>query len=292
MLDICQPLRDLGFEVIEIEPNEQITLPGSSVKVRITPTYGDDTLMVIEDGSEVCLNLNDALHSAPSHVQDVHCQRLIKQYRRIDYMFCGYGVASHFPNCYRIPGKDLESTAAQRQAYFNRQWVKLVDKLKPIYAFPFAADVVLLQEELQWVNQATHNTERPTDVFQARFPTSSVKVVDIAPGFQIENGRIVADVVRTPLSLETLKVEMAEAMQRANRSESQGGQWIQRVQDRMSARLNERRAYLAGFVGDYRLQIGTHNGDEACLVLVKQGSELRSRPCKISPTRMNAGDVG
>src|SRR5690606_38550044 len=95
---------------------------GRGVRARIMPTHGGDSLMAIADGEEVCLNLNDALHSAPREVQARFVELLRRYYPRIDYLFCGYGVASHFPNCYRIPGKDREATAVARQQHFNAEW--------------------------------------------------------------------------------------------------------------------------------------------------------------------------
>lgn len=154
-------LRDLGFSVIEISGDEEVSIgPRKDVRCRIIRTHGDDSLIAIDDGERVCININDALHSAPHAVQDAHAEKLKRYYPRIDYVLCGYGTASHFPNCYVIPGKDDEATARQRRRYFNREWVRVVHALNPRWAFPFAADVVLLEEPLFWTNVAVHNGER------------------------------------------------------------------------------------------------------------------------------------
>jgi hypothetical protein len=166
-LDLTAPLRRLGFQVIEVAPDSELELECGS-KIRIMPTHGGDTLFAIDDGKEVCLNLNDALHSAPRETQDKFVELLRQLYPRIDYVFCGYGTASHFPNCYVIPGKDQEKTAIKRQVHFNRQWARLIHQLKPRYAFPFAADVVFYEKDLFWLNAAIHNGERATETFSVR----------------------------------------------------------------------------------------------------------------------------
>lgn len=273
-LDFSPALRNMGFEVIEIAPNTDFVLPGTSIKVQIVPTHGSDTLMSIDDGQEVCLNLNDALHSARKDLQIDHCNRLRQRFSKINYMFCGYGVASHFPNCYRIPGKDAAATAARRQSYFNHQWVELANLLQPDFAFPFAADVAFLQEELLWANEATHNPERPTDLFRAQNPHSKTTVEDIAPGFEIENGVITARLLRTPIVESKLRQEMAQEIIRANRSMKVDDNRIQQVKARFEANLDNCRNYLSTCPHDYRINIGSHD-TETCLALVKTGTDLR-----------------
>ena len=80
-------------------------------------------------------------------------------------MFCGYGTASHFPNCNVLPGKDRAANAAMRQAYFNRAWARIIRELEPRFGFPFAAEVAFLDDELFACNEPGHNAERPTEAF-------------------------------------------------------------------------------------------------------------------------------
>ena len=117
-------LRELGFEVVEVQPDKPFELaPGCTCS--IWPTYADDTLMIMSDGREVCVNANDALHSAPIDVRARFVDRILAGFRHVDTFFCGYGTASHFPNCYSIPGKMARETAAARQHAFNENWADL-----------------------------------------------------------------------------------------------------------------------------------------------------------------------
>ena len=276
---IAQAARDLGFEVIEFKAQDDVALT-DRVRVRIMPTHSDDTLMTVTDGSEVCVNLNDALHSASAAVQDEFIARLRGLFPRIDYLFCGYGVASHFPNCYDIPGKEPALTAGHRQKHFNRQWARIVHGVEPRFGFPFAADVVFFEEDLFWLNEPLHNTERPTDLYRSLHPRSAVTVVDIAPGFSIEDGRIVDEVLREPVSARKLREEYAESIARANRYGSVSPADVAQLVDLLRANVEMCRAYLAGFSGDWNFLIELRNSRHA-IRLEKRRSAIDIRAVQL-----------
>lgn len=214
-LDLNDAIEGLGFKCVAL-PSGAKTEIAPHVHVEIRPTHGGDSLMVVDDGKEVCLNLNDSLHSAPAYAQDEAIAALRGRYQKIDYLFCAYGTASHFPNCYRIPGKNDAETARRRQSYFNRAWASIVCRLEPTMAFPFAANVVFLDEKLQWANEPVHNDQRPVDVFDSAYPESPTTVFDIAPGFAVNDGRIISEVFFKPLSMSDLKRERPKDFQSAN----------------------------------------------------------------------------
>lgn len=272
---IAQAARDLGFQVIEFGPEDEIFLT-DKVRVRIIPTHSDDTLMTITDGREVCVNLNDALHSASTDVQDAFITRLRDLFPRIDYLFCGYGVASHFPNCYNIPGKEQALTAGRRQKYFNRQWARIVNGVAPRFGFPFAADVVFLEKDLFWVNEPLHNTERPTDLYRSLHPGSEVAVIDIAPGFTIEHGRVTEEVLRVPISEQVLHRDFADSIARANRYGSVSQENITELVGLLQQNVDLCQAYLASFKHDWRFLIELRNSRDAICV-EKRGSTITIR---------------
>ena len=241
-----------GFEAIEIGADEERDL-GHGVRCRIMPTHWDDSLMMLSDGEEVCANLNDALHAAPAPVQERFIARLRRLYPAIDYAFCGYGVASHFPNCYRIPGKDREATAANRQRYFNDQWAGLMARLAPRFALPFAADVVFLDDELFWVNAPTHNAERPVAALARTNPRFTGQAFDIAPGFAIERGRVSSLVNRSPLRADALRAAMAQEIVKANRYNRADRETVTAIELLIARNLAKCRAYLESYPHDYRM---------------------------------------
>jgi beta-lactamase family protein len=273
--DLAPSIVKAGFEVIEVGVNEERDL-GNGVRCRIMPTHSDDSLMVVSDGKEVCANLNDALHAAPAVVQDRFVSLLRELYPAIDYVFCGYGVASCFPNCYRIPGKDREATAAARQRYFNDQWASLMARLAPRFAFPFAADVVFLEQDLFWVNEPTHNSERPLAALKRATPAFTGQTFDIAPGFVIEAGRIVTPNARQKLSAATLSTEMAQEIAKANRFGKADRDTVETIEKLLAQNLVTCRAYLQSYAGDYRLLI-RFAGSAPGILIEKRGREIGSR---------------
>ncbi len=276
-------LQDLGFEVIEVTDQKPVLLGTSGIECRIIRTCGDDTLMTLNDGVGVCVNINDALHSAPDKIQDEYIALLRQLHPKIDYVFCGYGVASHFPNCYVIPGKDREETALRRQQYFNRKWAHLVRDLNPVFGFPFAADVVFLENDLFWVNGVSHNGERPTTLFRSIYPESKVEVMDIAPGFVIEDGEVKQPVFRLPLEDSSIRQQYSDEIERANRYGGTGTSQIVEVQNMLLGNLAACGDYLADYRDDYRFLIQFRNADSA-IAIHKHGR-------KIDIQRIDAAEV-
>lgn len=266
------PLRDAGYEVIEVPPDAPADL-GQGISCWIWPTHNDDTLMVLQDGGETMVNANDALHAAPKAVQQEHIRRLLRQFGKIDYLFCGYGTASHFPNCYAVPGKDRIESARRRQQWFTEQWVDIANELSPKFAFPFAADVVLLESDLLWVNEAMHNAERPPAAFKRLHPGSPVQVIDIAPGFAIEDGRITRDVRRTPLSDAVLDADMRDEIARANTYGSVDGALIDELVTLLKANLDGARAALLASPRDFRFLLRFRSLDQG-IEVVRRGTTI------------------
>ena len=282
-LGLAEPVRALGFEAIEVGPDEARALaPG--LTCRIVPTDGGDSFMVLSDGREVLVNANDALHSSPREVQLAGAARVRAWHPRVDYLFCGYGVASHFPNCYTIPGKDPVRTALRRQRYFNREWATVVHDLAPTWAFPFAADVVLLEDELFWANEPTHNGERPTAAFRERFPEAATQVLDIAPGFTIADGVVRDRRLRQAYRAESVREELAEGIRRVNRAEIVDSPEVDEVARMLAANIQRVMPYLRTFPGDYRGAIRFRN-EARGIAVVKRAGQVDSR---VVP----AGEIG
>lgn len=279
--ELAPAVKELGFEVVELDDDQEYPL-AAGVTCRVMETHARDTLMALSDGQEVCININDALHSAPQDVQSRFIERLNSLYPAIDYVFCGYGVASHFPNCYVIPGKNPAATAMHRQAYFNRQWARLVAGLNPRYAFPFAADVVFLEDDLFWVNEPTHNGERPTAAFKSLYPQSTIKVVDIAPGFVIEDREIVRVVHRQPVRSEDLRAHCPDEIERANRYGSVREEDVNSIAELLKENLAICADYLRSYDGDYRFLIKFRNSQWGIRV------EKRGREVSLAPVEEDA----
>lgn len=274
--DLGESIRALGMEVVEVAADAPLRLP-EGIDVRIVPTQGGDTLFTLADGERVCVNLNDSLHSTLADVQDRFVGLLKAWHPRIEYLFCGYGTASHFPNCYVIPGKDREATAARRQAHFNRQWSRIVAGVQPRFAFPFAADVVLLEEDLIWVNEPAHNAERPTTVFQASHPGSPTVVLDIAPGFQIDGDTVTRTVLRRPTETVRLREDCADGVRRANAYGTATDETFAEVLELVRRNVQTCEPYLREHRGDYRFLVRFRNHPKG-IVVAKAGDVVEVAP--------------
>jgi len=265
-------LADLGLEPVELADDERRELaPG--LTCQIMQTDGDDSLMVISHGGETGINVNDALHSSPRPVQLQFAARLREAHPKIDWVFCGYGVASHFPNCYVIPAKNREATAAGRQRHFNRAWANVVNDLSPRIALPFAADVVFLDEDLFWANEPTHNGERPTEAFTRLYPTSATRVLDVAPGFVLTDGVPVVEKLRVPVRSEELRHAFADSIRRVNRDAAFDQSELARVVSLLRDNVRAGQAYFSSFRGDYRLLIRLRQSGSA-IEMQKRGREI------------------
>jgi hypothetical protein len=278
-LDIAPGLEAMGFPVLQLADGERAEL-GSGIGVTIRPTVGGDTMMTVSDGREVCVNLNDALHAASVEVQDRFLAWLKKEYPVLDYLFCGYGTASHFPNCYRIPGKDYALTAAARQHHFNQRWARIVQELNPHFAFPFAADVVLLDEDLFWANEPVHNSERPVELLKHNAVPSRTRALDIAPGFAIDKGEITREALRQPLSSEALRSACKAQIERANYRAEVTATDILGILPMLEENLRVCDSYLSAFPGSYKTLLRFHNAEHGIQV-AKTGQRVAAEKVSV-----------
>jgi len=271
--DLRDAIRKMGFDVIEVSKDKEHQL-GNSVSCRIVETGGGDSLMAISDGTETCLNLNDALHASSTLVQDKFVGLLKNFFHRIDYIFCGYGTASHFPNCYIIPGKDKVETAIRRQSHFNRAWARIISQLSPKFAFPFAADVVFLEDDLFWCNEAIHNSERPTQVLQRLYPHSRTIPIDISPGFVIADGRILVNKIRGPMNKNLLTDLYSDSIRRVNSHKKVEHRSVQEVLGHLKGNIDKFHGYLSTFENDYKCLIKLRSCTDAAIEISKRGAHL------------------
>ncbi len=261
----------LGFGTIELEPRTAREIaPG--LKVEITPTWFTDTFMVLDDGEKVCVNLNDAVHSAADEDRKRVLDDIRARYPKIDYVFCGYGTASYFPNCYFFPGKDDCATAERRQAHFVRAWASTIHELRPRFGFPFAASVVFLDDALFWLNEPLHNALRPVDVYHAAYPGDATEVHDIAPGFAIENKEVLRNALFEPVSRSDL-ARRTQDIWRANAAAPAQKRDIESLVDLLRRNVDLARDYLREFEGDYRVLIRLRGSDSG-IELRKDGDSI------------------
>lgn len=197
----------LGFEnYVEASGNKTYHLLGGT-RLTFYPV-GHDCIIVLDDGEQVLVNINDALHSCTVGLIQQVCARVRKRHPRIDYVFCGFGGASYFPNCFHLASKDEMGIAVVREALFARNFCLIAERLRPRIAVPFACDFQLRHSSLQWINSSRFNRKRMPDLYKTLFPESAVRttVLAIEPGEGFgSDGAVVGDVERSP-DIEFLEV--------------------------------------------------------------------------------------
>lgn len=151
-----------------------------------------DSLMIIESGGKVFVNANDALHSSPEKVIDYYLDEIRAKWQKIDYLFCGFGGASYFPNTMHLKGKDDFEISLVREQLFAHNFCRVVKGLKPEIAVPFAADFCLLDENQRWINEARFPRNKMAEYYEKHFSETDYqpKIIDMYSGDILENGEL------------------------------------------------------------------------------------------------------
>jgi hypothetical protein len=183
-------LRRIGFRRIrEVASGSPFRVRKGGASMRLTLlTHIDDSLLGVEAGGEVLLNLNDALHSSRREMIVEYCRILRGRFPQVDYLFCGFGGASYFPNCVHVAGKDDVAVARARERWFLHNFGLIASILQPRFAFPFAAHFVLPDEPNWWISKTRLELEPPSVTLRALLPETSAAFFDLNPGDFVENG--------------------------------------------------------------------------------------------------------
>lgn len=184
-------IESLGYT----EVNESVTLRTYKVSKETDVTFiinSHDSLMVIESGGEVLINVNDALHSSPEKVIDFYLEQIRERWKRVDYVFCGFGGASYFPNAMHLKGKDDWAIGIVREQLFAHNFCRVVKGLRPKIAVPFAADFALLDDNQRWINEARFPRHKMADYYAKHFaePDYQPQIIDMYSGDRLENQKL------------------------------------------------------------------------------------------------------
>jgi L-ascorbate metabolism protein UlaG (beta-lactamase superfamily) len=173
-------LKELGFrQAVEAGSGKTYRLSPRTVATFIV--NGQDSIIVIEDGDQVPVNCNDALHSSDVRLIDRYTSLVRDRWPKIDILFCGFGGASYFPNTFHCPGKDDVEMGLLREQLFVHNFCHIIDRLAPRLAVPFAADFVLLAPQQRWINTVRFPREEIPRYFDLHFRTAD----RAAPRFEI-----------------------------------------------------------------------------------------------------------
>jgi hypothetical protein len=116
----------------------------------------------------------------------------------IDYLFCGFGGASYFPNCVHVPGKDDLAVARARELYFLHNFGFIAEQLRPRNAFPFAAHFVLPDEQNWWMSALRLRMDAPSDTLRSLSPETATAFFDLQTGDYVEDDVVHASPLERP----------------------------------------------------------------------------------------------
>jgi hypothetical protein len=148
--------------------------------------------------------------------------------------------------------------------------------LKPRFAFPFAADVVLLEQDLFWANEPVHNAERPVDLLFRNGSPRDTEAIDLAPGFVIENGEIKKHFLRQPLQSEGLSAGYKAQIEKANNYPEVPTSAISLVLPLLENNLGVCDPYLETFLGNYKILLRFRNSQQG-IVIEKSKRKISTR---------------
>jgi hypothetical protein len=178
---------DLG-EVLEARSGRSYSL-NKNTKVTFVGAAGQNSIIVVESGQEVLVNVNDALHSEPEWLIDLYIRLLNRRWPEIDTVFCGFGGASYYPNALHAPTKNDHAIARLREQLFIHKFCRIVHGLAPRLAIPFAADFVLLAPHQRWVNDVRFSREDIPAYYSNHFDNNGRTTVQaMYPGDRIVEG--------------------------------------------------------------------------------------------------------
>lgn len=241
-------LRGLGFEqILTLSHGKTVPLRnGMRATCYLNMT---DSLLVLDDGRHVIIDGNDALHASPAPVIDHFCHVLASRYPFIDVLFLGYGGASWFPNCARLPGKDDVAQARRREDYFVGNFLRVVDTLRPKLACPFATSFVLLEPHNRWINDVRLDLPGPDEVHASRGGAGLTECHLLLPGDVIENATVTPGGMPRPSRAELAK-DLAGPLraecERLERLEALPSARLHDFAARMDERLRRNRPIAAG----------------------------------------------
>jgi hypothetical protein len=186
-------LKGLGFAQV----TEAIAYRKYQITEKTFVTYipnSHDNIIIIESNGRVLVNANDALHSYPQPVIDFYLDLVRERWPRIDYLFCGFGGASYFPNTVHCEGKVDRTVGEVREQLFAHNFCRVVAGLKPRIAAPFAADFALLSPAQKWINEVRFPRSLMRTYYHEHFGTNDQQsqIQDLYPGDILDDFELLA----------------------------------------------------------------------------------------------------
>ncbi|MEI8002208.1 MAG: MBL fold metallo-hydrolase [Actinomycetes bacterium] len=135
----------IGFaDVRELDHGDAIEL-GRGVRIASFQYGFDDTVLVVDDGTDVLFNLNDC------KIRSTSLRRIVERFGQPTFAFKSYSFAQCYPITY-TSSDPAELQIIDRNVYFD-DFVGRMREIRPKYAVPFGSMVAFLHPECRDLNQ-------------------------------------------------------------------------------------------------------------------------------------------
>jgi hypothetical protein len=180
-------MKHLGFAEVEEAVTMRTHVLGPDTRITYL-AYSLESIVIIESGGLVIVNINDALNSNHENVVMMFLRVLKERCPHIDLLITGFSGAGYFPNQVRYPGKDDREVGKIREHYFAHHLCRYVDFLKPDLVVPFAPGFALLEDHNRWINEVKFDRRELPAYHEEHFgPLGRTQYIPIWPGDRFED---------------------------------------------------------------------------------------------------------
>ena len=164
----------LGFGDVTELPHAEVLQLGARVRVASYQYGTDDTVFVVQDGTDVLVDVND------SKIRGRALDQIRQEFGTPTFVFKSYSFAQAYPTCYTADDP-ADLGLLTRDSYLD-DWIGVVTTLRPRYGVPFGSMVAFLHPESRQVNPHLVAPAEVVAAFAERAPDATTVAVQMDPG--------------------------------------------------------------------------------------------------------------
>ena len=199
-------IRSLGFDRVSELAHGQVLELGGGVRMASYQYGFDDTTVVIADGDDVLVDIND------SKIRGRSVQQVLDTFGRPRFLFKTHSWAQGYPHCYTAD--DPEDLGLLTTESYITDFLSSVRDFRPEHAVPVGSTVAFLHPDSEHMNEHLITADQVAEGFKAAEDVAGTQLVVMNPNdsWDSEQGFSLADVdylEGRDERLEAMKVEIA-----------------------------------------------------------------------------------
>jgi UDP-MurNAc hydroxylase len=167
-------LRGLGFPRVSELPHGQVLELGGGVRMASYQYGFDDTTVVIADGDDVLVNVNDCKLRGRS------VQKVLDTFGSPRFLFKTHSWAQGYPHCYTAD--DPTDLGLLTTESYVHDFLKSVRDFRPEYAVPVGSTVAFLHPDSEHMNQHLITAADVAEGFKGAADVAGTELVVMNPG--------------------------------------------------------------------------------------------------------------